>query len=73
LSLSFVAFRKDADEMAGWRRAPRDSLWQVSLSDSHCSARYVLGDVGGEWIVWATGWAMGSTAELGPEYTGTPA
>jgi hypothetical protein len=48
-------------------------LWQVSLSDSHCSARYVLGDVGDEWIVWATGWAMGSTAELGPEYTGTPA
>ena len=33
---------------------PRDSLWQVSLSDSHCGAGCVLGDVAGEWIVWAT-------------------
>ena len=34
----------------------------------HCGAGCALGDVGGEWIVWATGWAIGSTAELGPEY-----
>ena len=46
----------------------RDSLWQVSLSDSHCGAGCALGDVGGEWIVWATAWTIGSTAELGPEY-----
>jgi Domain of unknown function (DUF4396) len=26
-----------------------------------------LGDIGGEWIVWATGWTIGTTA-LGPEY-----
>jgi hypothetical protein len=53
---------------AGMKEGPRDSLWQVSLSDSHCGAGCALGDVGGEWIVWATGWAIGSTAELGPEY-----
>src|SRR5437870_10702855 len=47
---------------------PRDSLWQVSLSDSHCGAGCVLGDIAGEWIVWATAWMIGSTAELGPEY-----
>jgi hypothetical protein len=47
---------------------PRDSWWQVSLSDSHCGAGCVLGDVGGEWIVWAIGWMIGSTAALGPEY-----
>jgi hypothetical protein len=48
---------------------PRDSVWQVSLSDSHCGAGCALGDIGGEWIVWATGWTIGSTAELGPEYS----
>ena len=47
---------------------PRDSWWQVSLSDSHCGAGCALGDVGGEWLVWAVGWMIGSTAELGPEY-----
>src|SRR5947209_17949996 len=29
---------------------PRDSVWQVSLSDSHCGAGCALGDVGGEWL-----------------------
>ncbi|HET7379780.1 MAG TPA: DUF4396 domain-containing protein [Gaiellales bacterium] len=47
---------------------PRDSWWQVSLSDSHCGAGCALGDVGGEWIVWAVGWMIGLTAALGPEY-----
>jgi len=47
---------------------PRDSWWQVSLSDSHCGAGCVLGDICGEWIVWASGWMIGSTAALGPEY-----
>jgi hypothetical protein len=46
----------------------RDSWWQVSLSDSHCGAGCALGDIGGEWIVWATAWMIGSTGELGPEY-----
>lgn len=50
------------------RIEPRDSLWQVSLSDSHCGAGCVLGDIGGEWAVWATVWMIGSTAALGPEY-----
>src|SRR6266550_8012598 len=57
----------DGAEMSH-EREPRDSSWQVSLSDSHCGAGCVLGDIGGEWIVWATGWMIGSTAELGPEY-----
>jgi Domain of unknown function (DUF4396) len=47
---------------------PRDSWWQVSLSDSHCGAGCVLGDICGEWIVFAIGWMIGSTAALGPEY-----
>jgi Domain of unknown function (DUF4396) len=46
----------------------RDSWWQVSLSDSHCGAGCALGDIAGEWIVWASAWTIGSTAELGPEY-----
>jgi hypothetical protein len=54
--------------MAGMEEGARDSFWQVSLSDSHCGAGCALGDIGGEWIVWATGWTIGSTAELGPEY-----
>jgi hypothetical protein len=61
--------RKRMDmHMAGMDEEARDSLWQVSLSDSHCGAGCVLGDIGGEWIVWATGWMIGSTAALGPEY-----
>jgi hypothetical protein len=39
----------------------------VSLYDTHCGAGCALGDIGGEWIVWATGWTIASTA-LGPEY-----
>jgi Domain of unknown function (DUF4396) len=39
---------------------------QVSLSDSHCGAGCALGDIGGEWLVWATLWTIGPTAELGP-------
>jgi Domain of unknown function (DUF4396) len=31
----------------------RDSWWQVSLSDTHCGAGCALGDIAGEWIVWA--------------------
>jgi hypothetical protein len=30
------------------RTEPRDSWWQVSLSDSHCGAGCTLGDIGGE-------------------------
>lgn len=47
---------------------PRDTWWQVSLSDTHCGAGCILGDIGGEWLVFATGWMIGSTAALGPEY-----
>jgi uncharacterized protein DUF4396 len=46
----------------------RDSWWQVTLSDTHCGAGCALGDVGGEWVVWAAAWMIGSTANLGPEY-----
>src|ERR1043166_9702764 len=40
-----------------------DSWWQVSLSDSHCGAGCAFGDIGGEWLVWASAWTIGSTAE----------
>jgi hypothetical protein len=53
---------------AGMNGGARDSWWQVSLSTTHCGAGCTLGDIGGEWIVWATGWTIGSTAALGPEY-----
>jgi hypothetical protein len=49
-------------------REARDSWWQAALSDTHCGAGCALGDIGGEWLVWATAWTIGSTAELGPEY-----
>src|SRR4029077_19240824 len=26
-----------------------------------------LGDIGGEWLVWATAWTIGSTARPGPQ------
>lgn len=45
-----------------------DSWWQVSLSDSHCGAGCALGDIGGEWIVWASAWMIGSSGALGSEY-----
>jgi hypothetical protein len=54
-------------DAAGMNEGASDSWWQVSLSDSHCGAGCALGDIGGEWIVWATGWTIGSAA-LGPEY-----
>jgi hypothetical protein len=53
---------------AGMNEGARDSWWQVSLSTTHCGAGCTLGDIGGEWIVWASGWVIGSTAALGPEY-----
>jgi Domain of unknown function (DUF4396) len=46
----------------------RDSWWQAALSDTHCGAGCALGDIAGEWLVWATALTIGSTAELGPEY-----
>ena len=52
----------------GMNDGARDSWWQVSLSDSHCGAGCTLGDIGGEWIVWASGWVIASTGALGPEY-----
>src|SRR2546427_1782373 len=58
---------------AGVMESPRDSFWQVSLSDSHCGAGCALGDVGGEWIGWATAWAIRSTAALGAAYILLPA
>ena len=51
---------------AGMNEGARDSWWQVSLSDTHCGAGCALGDIGGEWIVWASGWMIGSA--LGAEY-----
>jgi Domain of unknown function (DUF4396) len=53
---------------AGMNEGACDSWWQVSLSATHCGAGCALGDIVGEWIVWASGWMLGSTAALGPEY-----
>jgi Domain of unknown function (DUF4396) len=59
---------KQMQAKAMMEREPRDSWWQVTLSDTHCGAGCALGDIGGEWLVWATAWTIGSTADLGPEY-----
>jgi Domain of unknown function (DUF4396) len=40
------------DEAAGIRP------WQIANAVSHCGAGCTLGDIGGEWIVWATGWSI---------------
>src|SRR2546427_4772163 len=58
---------------AGAMEGPRDSLWQVSLSDSHCGAGCVLGDIAGEWIVWATAWMIGSTPARPPPHAAAAA
>src|SRR2546423_10450285 len=42
---------------------PRDSWRQASLSDSHCGAGCVLGDICGESIVWVTGSMIGSASQ----------
>jgi hypothetical protein len=44
------------------------SWWEAALSDTHCGAGCALGDIGGEWLVWAAAWTIGSTGDLGPEY-----
>ena len=49
-------------DVAGREDAGHACLEQV------VGAGCVLGDIVGEWIVWATAWMIGSTAELGPEY-----
>src|SRR2546428_5752596 len=47
--------------MAGMEEGARDSLWQVSLSDSHCGAGCALGGVAGGWGGLATPRVIGST------------
>jgi hypothetical protein len=32
--------------------------WHVANAASHCGAGCTLGDITGEWIVWATGWTI---------------
>src|SRR3989454_11377142 len=51
---------------AGMKEGPRDSLWQVSLSDSHCGAGCALGDIGGEGLGWGARRAVGAAAEARP-------
>jgi hypothetical protein len=48
------------DEERGIRR------WHVANAVSHCGAGCTLGDIAGEWIVWATGWTIAG-ATLWPE------
>ena len=42
------------------REDERDGVrgWHVGNAVSHCGAGCTLGDIGGEWIVWATGWTI---------------
>lgn len=45
------------------------SAWHTANAVSHCGAGCTLGDIGGEWIVWALGpWMLGAVGTLGPEY-----
>src|SRR3989454_11932229 len=46
---------------------PRDSLWQVSLSDRHCGAGRVLGELAGDRIVSAAAWETGPVGEARPQ------
>jgi hypothetical protein len=42
--------------------------WHVANAVSHCGAGCTLGDIGGEWIVWAIGApVIGASGTLGPE------
>jgi Domain of unknown function (DUF4396) len=56
------------DTASSMGRDSRYSWWEAALSDTHCGAGCVFGDIGGEWLVWATVWTIGSTGDLGPEY-----
>jgi len=40
--------------------------WHVANAASHCGAGCTLGDIAGEWIVWATGWTIAGVT-LWPE------
>ena len=43
-------------------------MWNIGNAVSHCGAGCTLGDIGGEWIVWALGpWMITPTGTLGPE------
>lgn len=43
--------------------------WNIGNAVSHCGAGCTLGDITGEWIVWALGpWMIGAVGTLGPEY-----
>ena len=42
--------------------------WNIGNAVSHCGAGCTLGDIGGEWIVWALGpWMIAPIGTLGPE------
>lgn len=41
--------------------------WHVANADSHCGAGCTLGDIGGEWIVWALGPWLIAGATVWPE------
>ncbi len=46
--------------MSDAERDPR--WWQVSKATTHCGAGCTLGDIAGEWLLFATGWAIGFVA-----------
>lgn len=61
----------DADALEKQGSAVDDAhmgRWHVGNAVSHCGAGCTLGDIGGEWIVWALGpWMLGATGTFGPE------
>ncbi|HET9093259.1 MAG TPA: DUF4396 domain-containing protein [Acidimicrobiales bacterium] len=64
--------RRGADpdrlEREGRSVAPEDmSAWHVGNAVSHCGAGCALGDIAGEWIVFAFGLAVAGVGTFGPE------
>ncbi|MEZ5100300.1 MAG: DUF4396 domain-containing protein [Thermoleophilia bacterium] len=59
----------DPDELRERGQSTTDGdlrRWHVANADSHCGAGCTLGDIGGEWIVWAIGWTIAG-ATVWPE------
>ena len=55
--------RSQGESVEGGEMGP----WHVANAVSHCGAGCTLGDIIGEWLVFATGWTIGSTGTFGPE------
>jgi len=56
MSKRVLAESGGAGEHAGEEGPPR--WWQVAKGVTHCGAGCTLGDIGAEWLVYATGWTL---------------